>query len=65
MSGIAHHLVRRGIEATQQNYYQGSVEVTVDGEEGQLEKLPVWGLAALSATFLLFMFVQFVVSRRP
>ena len=62
MSSIAHHLVRRGIEATHQNYYQGSVETTDDGQDGRIKRIPIWGIALLWTTLLLFIFAYFVVS---
>ena len=63
MSGIAHHLVRRGLEATHQQLYQGSVENADDGDNLKI-KFPVWGIAMLWVTFLLFIFTQFIVSNR-
>ena len=63
MSGIAHHLLRRGLEATHQNLYQGAVQSTDDGDHDRIKSIPVWGIAALWATLLLFIFVHFVVSR--
>ena len=62
MSGIAHHLVRRGLEATQHKYSQASVDITDNGKDGQIN-FPVWGFVLIWATFLMFVFVQFVVSR--
>ena len=63
MSGIAHHLIRRGLEATQQKYSQASVEITDGGKDGQIKNFPIWGFVLIWATFLMFVFVQFVVSR--
>lgn len=64
MSGIAHHLVRRGLEATQQNYKQGSVQVTDDGNHDRIKSIPIWGVATLWVTLLVFIFAHFVVSQQ-
>ncbi|KAG7004271.1 hypothetical protein G7Y79_00026g058550 [Physcia stellaris] len=62
MSGIAHHLVRRGLEATQHNYNLGSVQVTDDGNDDNIKSIPIWGVATLWVTLLVFMFAHFVIS---
>lgn len=65
MSGIAHHLVRRGLEATQHNYNQGSVQVTDDGSDDSIKSIPVWGVATLWVTLLFFIFAHFIVRITP
>ncbi|KAL8789135.1 MAG: hypothetical protein Q9195_006955 [Heterodermia aff. obscurata] len=64
MSGIAHHLLRRGLEATHENLYPGAVAVqsTDDGNDDRLKSIPVWGIATLWVTLLLFIFVHFVIT---
>jgi len=61
MSAVVHHLVRRGFEATQQNWQDVSPQE--DQPDEQIRRIPIWGVAALWATFMAFIFFQFFVSQ--
>lgn len=61
MSAVVHHLVRRGFEATQQNWQDVSPQE--DQPDEQIRRIPTWGVAALWATFIAFIFLQFMVSQ--
>ena len=63
MSGLAHHLLKRGLDATHQNLYQGAVQSNDGDKHDRLKSIPLWGIFTLWATLLLFIFVHFVVSR--
>ena len=54
MSGIVHHLVRRGIEETNQHFQKGP-------EDGNSIPIPAWGAAILLATVLTYGAVMFAV----
>lgn len=50
MSDIAHHLLRRGIDATQQNFNNGS-----DGQDDQIKQIATWGIALIWVTGVLYL----------
>ncbi|MCJ1470130.1 hypothetical protein MMC07_008775 [Pseudocyphellaria aurata] len=52
MSGLVHHLVRRGIEETHQRFQKGP-------EEGNTFQIPAWGAATLLATVVMYAAVMF------
>lgn len=54
MSGIVHHLVRRGIEETHHRFQKGS-------EEGNSHPIPAWGAALLLATLVTYGVVMFAI----
>lgn len=54
MSGIVHHLVRRGIEETHQRFQKGP-------EEGNRHPIPAWGAALLIGTIVTYGIVMFAV----
>ncbi len=66
MSDIIHHLVRRGIDATNQHYAQ--VQPAENGEEDQpqIKQIALWGIILLWATTILyFVMVSAVISAVP
>lgn len=54
MSGLVHHLVRRGIEETHQRFQKSP-------EEGNTFQIPAWGAATLLATVVMYAAVMFGV----
>ena len=51
MSDIAHSLVRRAVDVTQQQY----ANENNGGDEHQIKQIAVWGMALLWITVLLYM----------
>lgn len=54
MSGVVHHLVRRGIEETSQRFQKGP-------EDGNSHHIPAWGVAILLTTVVTYGIVMFAV----
>ena len=54
MSGIVHHIVRRGIEETNQRFQKGP-------EDGNSISISAWGAAILLATVVTYGAVMFAV----
>ena len=61
MSAVVHHLVRRGFQATQQNWQPVTAQEDQDQPDELIRKISLWGVAALWATFLAFMLLQLMV----
>lgn len=62
MYGVLHHLARRGFEATQDNYNNGfEIKSVEDQPDEQIRRFPIWGIAIIWSTFMLFLFVQFAI----
>ena len=57
MSDVLHHLVRRGVELTQERYQPQNVENDIHSYQ-----LPTWGIAMVWGTFLIYYIVMFAVS---
>ncbi len=60
MSDIAHHLLRRGIDATQQNFNNRS-----GGQDDQIKRIATWGIALIWVTGVLYLAMMSAVSLRP
>ena len=58
MSGVVHHLVSRGIDATR----QGWTSQSVDEPEVTVFRMPTWGFVTLWLTALLWVGAMFAVS---
>lgn len=54
MSGLVHHIVRRGIEETNHRFQKGP-------EEGNSYPIPAWGAGMLLATVVTYGLVMFAV----
>lgn len=66
MSGLLHHIARRGFEATQDNYNGWQIETVGDVQDEpdqKLQQFPAWGLAMIFVTFMSFLFIQLAVSQ--
>lgn len=59
MSGVVHHLISRGIDATQQGWTAQSLEQRPEGGDF---RMPPWGFAVLWITALLYVGGMFAVS---
>jgi len=59
MSGVVHHLISRGIDATQQGWTAQSLEQQPEVNEFQM---PTWGIVTLWLTALLYIGAMFAVS---
>ena len=59
MSGIAHSLVRRGVEATQQHYNSPQ-----DNNEDQIKQIALWGMVLIWITGVLYLAMVSAVSLR-
>jgi hypothetical protein len=57
MSGIAHGLVRRGLEVTQQHYNSPQSD-----DDEQIKHVATWGLALIWVTFILYLAMVSAVS---
>ena len=57
MSDIAHHLLRRGIDATQQNYNEAG-----NDQEDPLKQIATWGIALIWVTSILYFAMMSAVS---
>lgn len=49
MSDIAHHLLRRGIVATQQNFNRN------DGQDDEIKRIATWGIVLIWITGVLYL----------
>ncbi|KAK4696323.1 hypothetical protein P7C71_g1577, partial [Lecanoromycetidae sp. Uapishka_2] len=57
MSDIAHHLLRRGLDATQQNFNNGS-----DGQDDQIKRIATWGIVLIWVTGVLYLAMMSAIS---
>ena len=60
MSDIIHHLVRRGVDATNQHY--AGVQPLEGENEPEIKQLALWGVILLWATSILYFVVVSAVS---
>lgn len=66
MADIIHHVVRRGIDATNEHYAQ--LQTSENGQEDQpeIKELVLWGMILLWATSILYFVIVSAVSwNRP
>ena len=61
MSEIAHHLVRRAVDVTNQHYAQASSAGEQDGEP-KIKQIATWGVVLLWMTGVLYMALASAVS---